>query len=135
MMRILSIGFILGTFLAYSYDWLRIFRRLIRHNFFAVFMEDVFYWFQMGVIIFGILQLECQGILRYYMVLMSILGILVYYKLSGNSGVEAVVFTAKKFLGVIQVWKRWLTMQMLRSKIILCKLFRRNYTNNDKKVH
>lgn len=135
MMRILLVGFVLGAFLAYSYDWLRIFRRLKRHNHFAVFVEDLFYWFQTGILIFGILQLECHGILRYYMVLMSILGILVYYKLIGNFAVPSVVYIIRKSLGLICVWKRWLTRQMLRSKMILCKLFRRNHINDDKKVH
>ena len=60
------------------YDILRLWRRLIHHNTFAVAVEDVLYWLVCGVLIFRMLYLENSGAVRGFAIVAVVLGMLLY---------------------------------------------------------
>lgn len=135
-MRILIIGIIFGVYLLYSYDYLRIFRRIIKHFDFIVVLEDLFYCLHAGIILFLILQNECEGKLRYYVILMTFLGMLLYYFALGRFAVPAVVWILAVIGNVITKGKRRLTGQIQKVKITirkyLCKLHRNPEKENQR---
>ncbi len=67
-----------GIQMAFVYDLLRIFRRLVGHNRLAVAFEDLLYWLWVGLKVFLMLYEYHNGSLRFYMILGVGLGILLY---------------------------------------------------------
>lgn len=70
--------FLLGVFLAASYDVLRIFRGLIPHGKLWINLEDLFYWFYVAVAIFITLHEKNDGQLRGYVFGGLLVGMAVY---------------------------------------------------------
>ena len=131
-MRILIIGIIFGVYLLYSYDYLRIFRRIIKHFDFIVVLEDLFYCLHAGIILFLILQNECEGKLRYYVILMTFLGMLLYHFALGRVAVPAVVWFLEVIGNVISKGKRRLTRQIQKVKITIRKYLCKLHGNSEK---
>ena len=71
-------AFAWGMAMMVLYDILRLFRRLIRHNVFAVAVEDILYWLVCGVLIFRMLYLENSGAVRGFAIVAVVLGMLLY---------------------------------------------------------
>ena len=67
-----------GVLLVISYDFLRIFRRVISHGFVVIAIEDVLFWMIWALIIFGLLYKYDDGAVRSYAVAGMALGVLVY---------------------------------------------------------
>lgn len=70
--------FLLGIFLAASYDVLRIFRGLIPHGKLLVNIEDLLYWIYVAVVIFVMLYEKNDGQLRGYVFGGLLVGMAVY---------------------------------------------------------
>lgn len=70
--------FLLGVFLAASYDVLRIFRGLIPHGSLLVNIEDLLYWIYVAVVIFLMLYEKNDGQLRGYVFGGLLVGMAVY---------------------------------------------------------
>ena len=68
----------LGVEIAFAYDLLRIFRRVVKHNRLAVAFEDFLYWLWAGVRVFLMLYEYHNGSLRFYTILGVCLGIFLY---------------------------------------------------------
>lgn len=66
--RLLVLGAAAGATLMSLYDVLRALRVLIRHNWFAIGAEDLFYWIFSGFAVFYLLYLENDGALRFYVI-------------------------------------------------------------------
>ncbi len=67
-----------GVWMAFLYDILRIFRRVVGHNSLALAVEDFLYWLAVGVRMFLILYQYNNGRLRFYIILGAAIGILLY---------------------------------------------------------
>lgn len=67
-----------GIEIAFAYDLLRIFRRVVGHNRLAMAFEDFFYWIWVGVKAFLMLYEYHNGSLRLYTILGVCAGIFLY---------------------------------------------------------
>lgn len=89
-----------GALFMAGYDVLRIFRRLVRHSYFAVGVEDFFYWFAVGAGSFGFLYRENDGTIRWFVLAGIGLGMLLFAKGISRFTVPAVSWLLKKILWV-----------------------------------
>ena len=71
---------LLGAYITFVYDWLRIFRRVISHNSFFVSAEDLLFWIYCAMEVFWLLYHESNGTLRWFGVLGAAMGIFLYKK-------------------------------------------------------
>lgn len=71
---------LMGIFITFVYDLLRIFRRVIPHNRFWVSIEDIAFWFFCAIEVFLLLYRESNGTLRWFAVLGALTGMITYKK-------------------------------------------------------
>ena len=69
---------LMGLFITFAYDWVRIFRRLFKHGKILTSVEDLLYWFACGISVFYMLYRENSGVLRWFAVMGAALGMLFY---------------------------------------------------------
>ena len=67
-----------GAALAFSYEGLKVFRRLISHGTVWMAMEDLAYWLIWGFLIFRMLYRENSGAVRGFAIAAVVLGMLLY---------------------------------------------------------
>lgn len=75
---------LMGIFITFVYDILRIFRRVIPHKAFFVSLEDLCFWIFCGAEVFLLMHRESNGTLRWFAVLGALAGMLLYKKLIGR---------------------------------------------------
>lgn len=68
----------LGVFVTFVYDWLRIFRGIVRHKNIIVSIEDFLFWCFCFVVAFGMLYQENNGVIRWFAVIGAALGMFLY---------------------------------------------------------
>ena len=78
----------LGIWIAVVYDLLRIFRRIITHNVWAIGVEDGLYWCYVGTEFFKLLYKYNEGRLRWYLIAGAMIGMLLYSMTIGKSFVR-----------------------------------------------
>lgn len=77
-------AFLMGIFITFVYDLLRIFRRVVSHNGFFVALEDLAFWGYCAVAVFWLMYHMSNGTLRWFAVMGALAGMLLYHKtLSG----------------------------------------------------
>lgn len=72
---------LMGIFITFVYDGLRILRRVIPHNSFFVSLEDLGFWIYCGAEVFLLMYHESNGTLRWFAVMGALAGMLFYKKL------------------------------------------------------
>lgn len=72
---------LMGIFVTFVYDVIRVFRRVIPHNSFFVSLEDLGFWIYCGGSVFLLMYHESNGELRWFAVFGAIGGMLLYKKL------------------------------------------------------
>lgn len=72
---------LMGFFISFIYDWLRILRRLIPHNIFWVSVEDIIFWLFCAIEVFLLMNNESNGTLRWFAVLGALVGMIAYKKI------------------------------------------------------
>ena len=65
---------LLGVYITFVYDWLRIFRRVMCHSSFFVFIEDMGFWAYCAQKVFLLMYHESDGTLRWFAVLGAFAG-------------------------------------------------------------
>lgn len=139
--------FFAGIVITAVYDALRVVRRVIKHNYFFVALEDIVFWIFVSATLFFLLYHMNQGALRWFAVFGLFIGMLFYKKIFGDKLVifmstilghilhlVVAIFTpplmlvksafsrVKKALGdVFLQSKKKLTGNIKGFKIILCK--------------
>lgn len=99
---------LMGIFITFIYDILRIFRRVIPHNGFFVSLEDLFFWIYCAMEVFLLMYHESNGTLRWFAVLGAVAGMFAYKKLISPFFVKYVsLFLNKLILPVVRFGK-WL---------------------------
>ncbi len=68
-----------GALLLMVYDVIRIFRRIIKHGYFLISMEDLIFWVCASLFIFIMMYKENNGIIRGFSVLGMAIGMTVYH--------------------------------------------------------
>lgn len=89
---------LMGIYLAFIYDNIRIFRRIVPHNTFFVSVEDIVYWIYLGAKVFLLMYHESNGMLRWFAVGGAIAGIFVYKRMFGRFYVHYVSLIFQKIL-------------------------------------
>ena len=77
-LALLCCFFLVGVFLAASYDLLRILRGLIPHSGFLINLEDLLYWIYVAVVVFVQLYEKNDGRLRGYVFGGLLAGMVIY---------------------------------------------------------
>lgn len=68
----------LGVFVTFVYDWLRVFRGIIRHKNIVTSIEDFLFWCFCFAVAFGMLYRENNGVIRWFAVIGATIGMLLY---------------------------------------------------------
>lgn len=89
-------SFLLGVLLLFFYDWFRILRRMIRHTWFFVALEDIVFWAIGGIISFYLVYEKNYGIVRAYAGFGMVLGMWLYYRTISKHFVLGVTHFLKK---------------------------------------
>ena len=88
-----------GAFMAFSYDVIRLFRRLVRHGRFAVDFEDILYWTACFGLSFTLLYYGNNGVIRFAAVLGAAVGMFLYAMTLGRVFVRLGVWVIDKTIG------------------------------------
>lgn len=99
---------LMGIFITFVYDVIRIFRRVIPHNSFFVSLEDMGFWIYCGGTVFLLMHHESNGELRWFAVLGAVAGMLFYGKLISPFFVKYVSLVLSRLLGMTGKALRWL---------------------------
>lgn len=76
--RLFFDAFLLGVILIFFYDFIRIFRRVIKHSKISEAIEDTIYWIISGFIVFVMLYHNNNGVIRWFVIAGITLGMLLY---------------------------------------------------------
>ncbi|MEG0368917.1 MAG: spore cortex biosynthesis protein YabQ [Hungatella sp.] len=79
--RLLLMSFATGMGLTMTYDLLRIWRLVCPHRSIWVGLEDVLYWIYTALMLFTLLYSENDGILRAYIIVFVLVGMLLYQRI------------------------------------------------------
>ena len=92
---------LMGIFITFVYDLLRIFRRVAPHNGFFVSAEDLLFWIYCGGEVFLLMYRESNGTLRWFAVLGALAGMLLYKKLVSPLFVKYMSLGLNRLLGIV----------------------------------
>lgn len=115
---------LMGIFITFVYDVIRICRRVVPHNSFFVSLEDLGFWIYCGGSVFMLMYHESNGELRWFAVFGAIGGMLLYKKLVSPLFVKYVSFVLSKMLEGLGKVLGWLFHPL---KVLLCKTSRGTY--------
>ena len=100
-LALLGCFFLVGVFLAASYDVLRILRGMIPHSAFFINLEDLLYWIYVAVVVFVQLYDKNDGQLRGYVFGSLLAGMLIYAASFGRICVPPLIRFLQRVLGVL----------------------------------
>lgn len=92
---------LMGIFITFVYDILRIARRVFRHGSLLVSLEDLIFWIYCAAEVFMLMYRFSDGMLRWFAVLGALVGMFLYKKLASPFFVKAASFVlikVKEFL-------------------------------------
>ena len=93
---------LMGIFITFIYDLLRIFRLVVPHNGFFVSAEDLFFWVYCGGEVFLLMYHESDGTLRWFAVLGALAGMFLYMRLVSPLFVKYVTSAIKWLIGLFR---------------------------------
>lgn len=94
---------LMGIFITFVYDLLRIWRRVLIHNQFWVSVEDLIFWCFCAIEVFWLMYHESNGTLRWFAVIGAVIGMALYKKTLSGFLVKYVSFGLKKIFAFL--WK------------------------------
>ena len=89
---------LMGIFITFIYDILRIIRRVIPHGVIWVSLEDIVFWIYCGVKVFLLMYHESNGTLRWFAILGALAGMILYKKTVSPFFVKYVSLLLRKIL-------------------------------------
>lgn len=101
-------SFLMGIFITFVYDLLRIFRRVVRHGSFLVSLEDLAFWIYCGTEVFLLMYRESNGSMRWFSVIGAMAGIFLYRKLVSPPLVKYVSLALTRLLRLLGKVLGWL---------------------------
>lgn len=78
-LQYLAVVVTVGVLLAFVYDCLRIYRRVIKHGTVWIAFEDIVFWMCAGVVTFVVCFMEDAGNVRWFAIAGEILGAVMYH--------------------------------------------------------
>lgn len=103
---------IMGIYITFLYDLLRIGRRVITHNGFWVSVEDLTFWIYCAMKVFYLMHAESDGTLRWFAILGALLGMFLYKKTISPFFVKWVSFGMQSILHFIAIPFRFVAKQI-----------------------
>ena len=110
---------LMGIFITFVYDLLRIFRRVFPHGSFWISMEDLCFWIYCAMDVFLLMYHESDGTLRWFAVLGAMAGMLAYKKLISPLFVKYVSLLLCKLIEPIRKAVKWLLRPLVRGSVRL----------------
>lgn len=92
---------LMGIFITFVYDILRIFRRVIPHGNLLISLEDMGFWIYCAARVFLLMYHESNGTLRWFAVLGALVGMFLYKKTVSPSFVKYTSMLLRKVLGAL----------------------------------
>ena len=92
---------LMGAYITFVYDILRILRRVIPHSALFVSLEDLLFWIYCGAEVFLMMYHESNGTLRWFAVLGAFAGMFLYKKLISGLLVKYTSLVLGKLLGAV----------------------------------
>ena len=92
---------LMGMIITFAYDWILIFRKLLKHGRILTSIEDLLYWFACGIGVFYMLYKENSGVLRWFAVMGAALGMLFYKAIIKNRFVNVMSTYIYKIMWLI----------------------------------
>lgn len=92
---------LMGIFITFVYDILRILRRAVPHGGFMVSLEDMLFWIFCAEKVFLMMYHESDGNLRWFAVIGALAGMFLYKKLVSSWFVKYVSMGLEKVIGVL----------------------------------
>lgn len=108
---------LMGIFITFVYDILRILRRVIPHNSFFISLEDLGFWIYCGAEVFLLMYHESNGTLRWFAVIGALGGMILYKKLFSPFLVKYLSLALNKALAIFGKILRW----VFKPLVILCR--------------
>lgn len=105
---------IMGIYITFLYDLLRIGRRVISHSGFFVSAEDLIFWIYCTMKVFYLMHTESDGTLRWFAILGALLGMFLYKKTISPFLVKWVSFVLRKVLYFVAKPFRFAERHLLR---------------------
>ncbi|MCM1025103.1 MAG: spore cortex biosynthesis protein YabQ [Roseburia sp.] len=105
---------LMGIYISFIYDILRILRRVIPHNGFLVSLEDLGFWIYCAAEVFLLMYYESNGNLRWFAVLGALAGMLAYRRLVSGILVKYVSLLLKRLLEILGRAFRWILGPFVR---------------------
>ena len=99
---------LMGIFITFVYDLLRIFRRVAPHGQFLVSLEDLAFWVYCGGEVFLLMYRESNGTLRWFAVLGALAGMFFYKKTVSPLLVRYASLLLTKLLALLKKVLGWL---------------------------
>ncbi|MDF2608985.1 MAG: hypothetical protein K0R92_459 [Lachnospiraceae bacterium] len=78
-LRFFGASILWGIILLIIYDFLRIIRRIVKHNSIMIGMQDIIYWLICSILIFRMMYQQNDGIIRGFSILAILLGMIFYH--------------------------------------------------------
>lgn len=107
-------AFLMGIYITFVYDILRIFRRVIPHKDLMVSLEDLVFWIYCAVKVFLLMYHESNGTMRWFAVLGAITGMFLYRKLVSPFFVKSMSTILRKILAFFMKALRFLLRPIIR---------------------
>lgn len=92
---------IMGAYITFVYDNLRVFRRVVPHGSLLISLEDLGFWVYCAAEVFVLMYHESNGMLRWFAVFGALVGMLVYKKLVSPFFVRYVTLILRKLLQIL----------------------------------
>jgi spore cortex biosynthesis protein YabQ len=89
-LRFFGASILWGIILLILYDFLRIFRRIVKHNSIIVGMQDIIYWVISSILIFRMMYQQNDGVIRGFSILAMLLGMILYHNLISDKLVKII---------------------------------------------
>ena len=99
---------LMGIFITFVYDLLRIFRRVVPHARLLVSLEDLAFWVYCGAEVFLLMYRESNGTLRWFAVLGALAGMFFYKKMVSPLFVKYTSLLLGKALELLGRILKWL---------------------------
>lgn len=99
---------LMGIFITFVYDCLRVFRRVAPHARLLVSAEDLAFWVYCGAEVFLLMYRESNGTLRWFAVLGALAGMLMYKKTISPLFVKHTSLLLGKLLGLLGRILKWI---------------------------
>lgn len=117
-------AFLMGIYITFVYDILRILRRVFPHGGFFISLEDICFWIYCAIKVFLLMYHESNGTLRWFAVFGAIAGMLLYMKLASPFLVKYISMLLQKLLRIVAKLVELVLRPLLRPLLRLLRRLR-----------